>query len=100
MIKDDNRLLLKQRIYDFLRNKISIVELENSELFKTSNQSEAELLKNIFHAVQHFDADFNVLSDNEKENMKLKLKQIADCLIENDENLKNAINVFFNDPYS
>jgi len=100
MSRNNKRILLKQKIYEYLNNKINIVELENCELFVTDNEHERKLLNSIFHAIQHFDTDFDGLNDEEKANVGLKLKNIADTLIENNESINEAISVFFNDPYS
>ena len=100
MIRNGKRILLKQKIYKYLNNEINIDELENCESFVTDNQNESKLLNSVFHAIQHFDADFDGLNDEEKANVRLKLKNIADTLVENDESINEAISVFFNDPYS
>lgn len=94
------RLLLKQKIHEYINNKISLIELENSELFVTNSQNEKKLLEDVFHAICHFDMDINEISNTERFNMRQKLENIANGLTENDECLEKAIKTFFNDPYS
>jgi len=94
------RLLLKEKIHQYIKNKVSLAELENSELFLANNEEEYKLFSDIFHAIHHFDADICKINNVEKTNMEQKLINIADSLTESNEYLRKAINIFFNDPYS
>lgn len=94
------RLLLKEKIHQYIKNKVSLAELENSELFLANNEEEYKLLSDIFHAIHHFDADICRINNVEKTNIEQKLINIADSLIKNNEYLRKAIDIFFNDPYS
>ena len=54
------RLLLKEKIHQYIKNNISLAELENSELFLANNEKEHKLLSDVFHAIQHFDTDIRM----------------------------------------
>lgn len=99
-LSQEHRAILSNAIVKYLNEEVGLSDLEECISDLSRDAGASSLIADIYHLLQHFDADDGAASKEESRAMSRKVRNIANLLLVGDVNtMKKSINYFFSDPY-
>lgn len=99
-LNQEHRSILSNVIVMYLNEEVGLSELGECISDLSRDTGSSTLIRDIYHLLQHFDADEGAVSKEESRAMSRKVRNIANFLITEDvSTIEKSINDFFSDPY-